>query len=298
MTIAGATATPSGSTRSSSPSSATTLFLPSRSRSCAATSKRRRQSRHHRGRPVASARRPRRRRARGGHRRGPRARRPASQRRAPEPHPASRAAQPAPVHPGRAAQRGEGAGHRGARPPPRAPGQHHHPLAREVRGERLAARPAPREPLDLARSRRRPLGRQLVLGRARLQLVELKLQLVEKPLLALRAPAIHLAPQLLDGQLEERDLGFSVRDHRRRVRSPRLGLGGLCLGRERLYLGHRKGLPQRAYVGSAGHPRQRITAPDSELQQSRHPCRRAVDQPARDGRQLRTGFRQSIPSSR
>ena len=56
---------------------------------------------------------------------------------------------------------------------------------------------APREPLDLRRAGRRMLGRmlgrQLVLGRARLKLVELKLQLVEKPLLALRAPAVHLS---------------------------------------------------------------------------------------------------------
>ena len=48
-------------------------------------------------------------------------------------------------------------------------------------------------------------------------------------------------------------------------------------------------------VGPAGHRRDRITSTDSPLRQSR-PARRFSDQPARDGRQLRTGFRQSIPS--
>ena len=48
--------------------------------------------------------------------------------------------------------------------------RHHHALARQVRRERLAAR----KPLDLRGPRRRLFGRQLVLGRARLKLVELR----------------------------------------------------------------------------------------------------------------------------
>ena len=65
-----------------------------------------------------------------------------------------------------------------------------HTLARQVRRERLAAR----KPLDLRGPRRRLFGRQLVLGRARLKLVELQLQLVEKPLLAPSASAISIRP--------------------------------------------------------------------------------------------------------
>ena len=51
-------------------------------------------------------------------------------------------------------------------------------------------------------------------------------------------------------------------------------------------------------LGAAIHRRDRITAPDSPLQQSWRVSRFAADQPARDGRQVRIGFRQSIPSSR
>ena len=90
------------------------------------------------------------------------------------------------------------------------------PLAREMRRQRLAARPAPGEPLDLCGLRRRLLGRQLVLRRARLELVELEFELVEKTLLALRARAEELAPELLDGQLQEGDLGLGVGHLRRR----------------------------------------------------------------------------------
>ena len=71
--------------------------------------------------------------------------------------------------------------------------RHHHALARQVRRERLASRPAPGEPLDLRGLRRRLPGRQLVLRRARLELVELEFQLVEKPLLALRARARYIS---------------------------------------------------------------------------------------------------------
>ena len=101
--------------------------------------------------------------------------------------------------------------------------RHHHALARQVRRKRLAGRLAARKPLDLRGPRRRLFGRQLVLGRARLKLVELKLQLVEKPLLALQAPAVHLAPELLDRQLQEGDLRLGVGHLRLGVRSPRLG---------------------------------------------------------------------------
>ena len=93
-----------------------------------------------------------------------------------------------------------------------------------------------------------------------------------------------LAPELLDGQLEEGDLGLGVRHLRLGVRGPCLRC---CEGRL-----------QGCDVGPAIHRRDRITAPDSPLQQSWRVSSFAADQPARDGRQVRTGFLQSIPSSR
>ena len=183
--------------------------------------------------------------------------------------------------------------------------RNHLPLARNMRRERLAGRLAAGEPLDLRGLRRRLLGRQLVLGRARLELVELQFQLVEKTLLALRALPEELAPELLDGQLQKGDLGLGVGHLRRRDGSPRLGLGRLRLGLRSLglrlgslALGRHEGRPQCRDIGPACHRRDRITAPDSPLQQSSPVSRFAADQPARDGRQLSTGFRQSIPSSR
>ena len=139
-----------------------------------------------------------------------------------------------------------------------------------MRGERLAGRLAPREPLDLGGLRRRPLGRQFVLGRARLKLVELQFKLVEKPLFALRAPAVHLAPELLDRQLQEGDLRRGVGHLRLGVRGPRLG--------------RREDLLQGCDVGPAGHRRDRITSADSPLRQSCRESHLAADQPARNGR--------------
>ena len=182
---------------------------------------------------------------------------------------------------------------------------HHHPLAQQVRRKRLAGRPAPGEALDLAGLRRRLLGRQLVFRRARLELVELEFQLVEKTLLALRALAVDLALELLDRQLQEGDLRRGVRHLRHRHHGPRLGLGRLRLGPGRLGFGLRRlGLRRRERrlqgcdVGPVGHRQNRITAPDSAPQQSSRSRRSAADQPARTGRQLRTGFRQSISSSK
>ena len=90
--------------------------------------------------------------------------------------------------------------------------------------------------LDLGRAGCGLFGRQLVLGRARLELVELELHLVEKPLLALRTLAEERAPELLDHQLQGGDLRFGVRHLRHGVASlglrncgPLLGLAGLGL---------------------------------------------------------------------
>ena len=105
----------------------------------------------------------------------------------------------------------------------------HDALARQMIGERFARRPLALEGLDGLRPRRRLLGRQLIFGRRRLQLFELKLHLLQQPRLALRAAAVKLAAQLLDLELE-------MADQRFRARQVRLGVGRLGLGARRFGL--------------------------------------------------------------
>ena len=117
----------------------------------------------------------------------------------------------------------------------------HHALARQVVGERFARGPAADEPLDLSAPGRRLLSRQLVLGCTRLELVERELHLVEQALLALRAPAVERATELLDHQ----------------------GQGGnLRLGSRRPRLLRRKCRFERFSVVriGGGHGRERITS--------------------------------------
>ena len=77
-------------------------------------------------------------------------------------------------------------------------------------GERLARRPLALERLYRLRPDRRCLGRQLVLGRCRLQIFKLKFHLLQQPRLALRAAAIKLTAKLLDLQLEMGDQCFTA----------------------------------------------------------------------------------------
>ena len=86
----------------------------------------------------------------------------------------------------------------------------HHAFARQVLGERLARRLAANEPAYLGGPVRRLPGRQLILGRARRELVECEFQLVEKTLLALGPPAVERATELLDHQRQGGDPGFRV----------------------------------------------------------------------------------------
>jgi hypothetical protein len=76
----------------------------------------------------------------------------------------------------------------------------HDPLARQMLGERLARRLPADGALDLLGASRSNggLGLELVLGGARLQLLELERELLEQGRLALRAPAVELAAKLLD----------------------------------------------------------------------------------------------------
>ena len=114
----------------------------------------------------------------------------------------------------------------------------HDALARQMLGEWFTRWPPALERLYALRPRRRLLGRQLILGRRRLQLFELKLHLLQQPRLALRASAVKLPLQLLDLQLVVGDqcgfrtgigeLGFRLetggalgKDHR--MRSGKIG---------------------------------------------------------------------------
>ena len=72
--------------------------------------------------------------------------------------------------------------------------RNHHALARQMLRERLARWPPASERLDCRGLRGCLFGGELVLARARLQLLELQLQLVEQARLALRALAVDLAP--------------------------------------------------------------------------------------------------------
>ena len=127
---------------------------------------------------------------------------------------------------------------------------------------------------DLRGPRRRPLGRQFVLGCARLELAELEIKLVEKALLALRAPTVQLTPQLLDRQLEERYLGLRVRHPGRFVRGPRLGRQGLCLGRKSPGYWRRKRHPQHvAPTPRSRRPTLAVSTPRPSLSASAT-CRR------------------------
>jgi len=70
--------------------------------------------------------------------------------------------------------------------------RNHHPLARQMLRKRLAGRPTALKRLD-DRRRRGILGRQLVLGRVGLGVLQLHFQLVEQALLAFRTHAVERA---------------------------------------------------------------------------------------------------------
>ena len=99
----------------------------------------------------------------------------------------------------------------------------HDALARKVIGERGALVTLSREPGDVCRLGERRLRRDLVLARARLQLLERKRQLVDQPRRAFRALPVDLTLQLGDPQLLQGD--------QRRV-FRRLGAGDRQLGRD------------------------------------------------------------------
>ena len=169
--------------------------------------------------------------------------------------------------------------------------RHHHTLARKVVGERLARRLAADEPLDLGARGRRLLSRQLVLCRARRELIEGELQLAEQALTALRPPPVERATELLDHQRQRGNLRFRV--------------GRLGLGRRRSGLGCRERRLERSSVVriGGGHGRKRITSavsrqflagpsrPGHRLAQLNRPATAARSEPGCASRCLRAGSR-------
>src|SRR5918996_4983733 len=79
-------------------------------------------------------------------------------------------------------------------------GLDHNPLARQMRGERLARGTTARERAHLRRcySRRGLLGGELVFAGGRLELLELQLHLLKQTQPPLRALTVELTPQLQD----------------------------------------------------------------------------------------------------
>jgi hypothetical protein len=98
--------------------------------------------------------------------------------------------------------------------------------------KRLARRPFALERFDRLDPPRRILGRQLVLGRRRLHIFELKVHLIQKPRRALRTRPVELTPQFFDRQLEMGDQGFAAGKIRLRIGRFGLGNRGIGLGRE------------------------------------------------------------------
>ena len=171
----------------------------------------------------------------------------------------------------------------------------HDALARQMLGERLARRPLALERPDRLRLGRRLLRGQLVLGRSRLQVLQLQFHLLEQPRLALRAAAVELAPQLLDLQLEMRDQRFVA--------------GQIRLSVGRLGFSARRNAPRlprarRAPRGSSRARRQDRTEAIQERLSHGDGITFASDlqsqnrQPTDVGRQVSCGLRQSIPDSR
>jgi hypothetical protein len=112
--------------------------------------------------------------------------------------------------------------------------RHEHALARQMRRERLACRLAAPEGAHLRALATRCcglLGRDLVLGGRRFQLLERKLHLVEQTRLALVARSKQIALELLDRQSHLRDQGLRARCFGTRLRKLRVALQQQALER-------------------------------------------------------------------
>jgi hypothetical protein len=157
----------------------------------------------------------------------------------------------------------------------------YHALARQMRRKRRPHRPVAGGRVHRrAASRRR---RDLVLGREGRNFLELQLQLVEQFAAALGGLPVLFAPQLGDLQLV-------IGDQRLGARGPRLGLL-TCLS-----LGGQGCRQHRDRLGCR-HERDCRTPQAAPRPSSTAESNRRRPQPAACGRHIRTGLRQSIPSS-
>src|SRR5262245_14275966 len=160
-------------------------------------------------------------------------------------------------------------------------------LARQMVGEWFAGRPLALKRFDRLRPCRCFLGRQLILGRCRFQVFQLKFHLLQQPSRALRAAAVKRPAKLLDLKLEMGDQHFRAGVYR--LRASRNGFGFNPCGA--------LGDDHRMRAGKIGWQRFRgrcHTATESyssaTAKQNRHP--------ADVGRQVSCGWRQSIPDSK
>ncbi len=158
-------------------------------------------------------------------------------------------------------------------------------LARQVLGERAPDRAGAGEACDLGGPGRGGLGRQLVLGRQGLELLQLQLHLAEQTDGALGARTEAVAVELLDLQPEVRD---------QRQVAGLLRPGGGDIGER----GQERCLERVDVIGQGGrigvHARSGSrTGPSWYRFEQPTAC-----YPAACGRQVRCGFLQSIPSSR
>ena len=160
--------------------------------------------------------------------------------------------------------------------------RHHHPLARQMFGEGLARRLATDEPLHLGRCCCRLLGREIVLAGVGREIVEGELELVEQALLAL-GPRNHRAPDAAS-----RSSASGKRS------APRPPTPAPAMPQALLRGLQRRSGPCRSW----GRERIRFADPWQLLIVIGRPDCIAGPHPARDGRQVRTGLRHSIPSSR
>ena len=163
-----------------------------------------------------------------------------------------------------------------------------------MRGERFALRLAAVEPFDLSGMLRSLLGCKVILGRRRFEFAELELKLVQKALLALRFNAVEFALKLLDRQLQVGDMRLGVRHLRLglQIASVAIAWATVTFASDAARAALKVDMVTSSFICRGVNHIMGFTARAISSNSV------FVDQPARDGRQLSTGFRQSIPSSR
>src|SRR3954452_14423094 len=164
-----------------------------------------------------------------------------------------------------------------------------HALARQMVGEGLPRRAPARERHDIRRLGHGPLGGDLVLTGRAFEFLERQLHLIQQPDSALRTRPVKLAPQLLDLQSLVRNhrgivgrLGPGYRQFRLDLRRPGALGDQSCAQRTNVF---------RQVSAGGRHAAIESQIPALGSQKVR------FGYPARCGRNVWRGFRQSIPSN-